>query len=94
MIKNKIISSGGGVIKDKATMQYLMHNSVVIWIDRNIDKLMPSEDRPLSSNLDDLKRLYDERYSLYEKYSDYKVMNNDDIDKAIEEIKERVGKNI
>ena len=93
-IKNKIISSGGGVVKDKETMQYLMHNSVVIWIDRDIDNLIPSEDRPLSSNIDDLKRLYDERYCLYEKYSDYKVINNDVINKTIEEIKERLGKNI
>ena len=88
--KNKIISSGGGVVKDKETMQYLMHNSVVIWIDRDINHLIPSEDRPLSSNIDDLKRLYDERYCLYEKYSDYRVMNNDDMNKTIEEIKGKV----
>lgn len=73
---NLVISTGGGVIKRKENMDALRKNSVVIFIDRPLNLLQATNDRPLSSNRNDLQKLYLERYELYEKYSDIKVVND------------------
>lgn len=86
MKNNLIISTGGGVIKRYDNIKKLKRNGILIFIDRSLDLLMCSSDRPLSSNLDDLKSLYLERYDLYNKYSDIRVENNKDIDSVIFDI--------
>lgn len=83
-----IISCGGGVIKRPINMRYLKENGFVIFIDRNIDKLIATDDRPLSNDYEKLKRLYLERYDLYRKYSDITITNNGDISDTIDQILE------
>ena len=61
----KIIATGGGVILNKENVKMLKQNGVIFFIDRPYDKLLPSVDRPLASNKDDMKKRYDERYHLY-----------------------------
>lgn len=89
---NLIISTGGGVIKRKENIDALRKNSLIVFIDRPLNLLQATNDRPLSSNRNDLQKLYLERYELYEKYSDIKVLNdkclNCVIEKIIELIKE------
>ncbi len=89
-----IIASGGGVIKDEEVMRYLSKNSITIWIDRNKEDLFPSEDRPLSMNKEDLYRLYEERYSLYERYADIRIINEGNIEDITNEIIEKVGEKL
>lgn len=83
---NLIISTGGGVIKDYQNIEALKGNGIIVFIDRDIDKLTPTESRPLSKDIDALHKLYVERLPLYNKYADIKVSNNDDIIKVVEEI--------
>ncbi len=83
---NQIISTGGGVIKDYDNIIALKGNGVIIFINRNIDNLTPTESRPLSSNIDALRKLYEERMPLYKKYSDIEVSNNNAIEEVIETI--------
>ena len=83
---NLVISTGGGVIKRKENMDALRKNSVVIFIDRPLNLLQATNDRPLSSNRSDLQKLYLERYELYEKYSDIKVVNDKCLGCVIETI--------
>ena len=89
--QNLVIACGGGVIKDKETMRYLSHNSIVIWLDRDKEMLMAKKDRPLSMTKENLYKLYDERYPLYEMYSDYRIENNEDVKSAVKKILEKVG---
>lgn len=84
--KHTVVSCGGGVIKDATTMQYLSTNGIVVWIDRDLNLLFESDSRPLSSTKEDLNRLYEERYPLYQKYSDIHVCNNTTITEVIDEI--------
>ena len=83
---NLVISTGGGVIKRKENMDALRKNSVIIFIDRPLNLLQATNDRPLSSNRNDLQKLYLERYELYEKYSDIKVVNDKCLGCVIETI--------
>lgn len=90
-MNNLIISTGGGVIKRQVNIERLKKNGVVVFIDRDVNLLMPASDRPLSSNLNDLKKLYNERYEIYKIAADIVVKNNtkinDVITKIIEEVK-------
>ena len=50
-----------------------------MYLDRKIDNLIATDSRPLSSNVDDLKKLYDKRKPLYEKYAEITIDDNDDV---------------
>lgn len=90
-MNNLIISTGGGVIKRQVNIERLKKNGIVVFIDRDVNLLMPASDRPLSSNLNDLKKLYNERYEIYRSSADIVIKNNtkinDVITKIIEEVK-------
>lgn len=90
-MNNLIISTGGGVIKRQVNIERLKKNGIVVFIDRDVNLLMPASDRPLSNNLDDLKKLYNERHEIYKIAADIVVKNNtkinDVITKIIEEVK-------
>ena len=85
----KVISTGGGIIKNKSNIDLLKQNGIIYFINRPLDKLFPSNDRPLSSNKDDLINLYNTRLPLYKRYSDIEINNDDDINKAYLEILKR-----
>lgn len=81
-----IISCGGGIIKNSENMRYLQENGVVIWIDRKVENLFPTSSRPLSKDVKAIQKMYTERKSLYERYSDYTVENNADISSVVKKI--------
>lgn len=89
--KGEIISCGGGVIKTEATMRALAHNGIIIWIDRDLDYLYSTSDRPLASNIEQVRTLYVQRRPLYEKYSDMTIQNNSTVEDCISEIITRTG---
>lgn len=88
---NLIISTGGGVIKNKININRLKTNSIVIFIDRDLSLLTPTNDRPLSSNIENLKRLYNERYHLYCDYSDIIVTNNQTLEDTVNLILQKLN---
>lgn len=86
-MNNKIIATGGGVVKHKVNMGFLRLNGITIFIDRDIDKLISSDpNRPLSSSKQALQQMYKERYPLYQKYATYVAVNNANIDETVDDI--------
>ncbi|MGF6906199.1 shikimate kinase [Fusobacterium sp. PH5-44] len=85
-IQNTIISCGGGIIKNKENIDHLKNNSIIIFIDRDVDKLFVSSDRPLSSIMGTLEKLYNERIDLYLKYSDIQLTNNSLLEEVVDQI--------
>ena len=81
-----IISCGGGVILREANIKRLRQNGIIYFIDRDLDKLIPTDDRPTANSIEQITKRYNERYNLYLKYSDYQIKNNDSIDNCITEI--------
>ena len=71
-----IIATGGGAIKNEENIQNLKHNGVVMFIDRDLEHLLVTDDRPLSKDTNAVAKLYEERYPLYTKYGDLRVPNN------------------
>lgn len=87
---SKVIATGGGVILDKNNIINLKRNGKLIFLERDLEKLIVSSDRPLSSDKDKIQELYNSRINLYRKYSDYTVSNNKTIIETLEKIWEIV----
>ena len=85
-LNNKIISTGGGVIKRNINIKRLKQNAIIVFIDRSLDKLLTTSSRPLSSNKTDLENLYHQRYNIYKSSSDIIVDNNDTLEDTINKI--------
>lgn len=71
-----IIATGGDAIKNEENIQNLKQNGVVMFIDRDLEHLLVTDDRPLSKDTNAVAKLYEERYPLYTKYGDLRVPNN------------------
>lgn len=70
MKNSLIISTGGGVILNEENIEVLKGNGRVYFLDRPLEKLITTSDRPLSSNRSDLEKRYNERYGLYKRAAD------------------------
>ena len=90
-VKDSVISCGGGVIKIPETMRWLKSCGTVVWLKRDLEKLYPTDSRPLSSTRESLQRLYAERLPLYEKYADITADNNGTVEAAVMQIVEKCG---
>ena len=85
-----IISTGGGIVKNKANIEMLRQNGLIIFINRDLSLLeaLASDKRPLARTKEDLEKLYKERHYLYLKSADIVVPNNDKFVKCAYQIKE------
>lgn len=82
-----ILSTGGGIIKHEVNIEHLRMNSILIFIDRDLEQLVFEDaNRPLSSSKEAVTRLYEERYELYCRYSDVIVKNNDTLETVCEAV--------
>lgn len=84
--ENCIIDCGGGVVLRQENMDALKENGWIVWLNRSVDLLVPSTDRPLSETKEALEKLYEERKPYYRKYADIEVENNEAIETALLEI--------
>ena len=87
-LSGNIISTGGGVITVAENYELLHQNGVIVWIERDTNKLA-RDGRPisLSSNLNEL---YAARLPLYERFADIKADNNGDINDTVNAIMEMI----
>ncbi len=83
---NLIISTGGGIITRDVNLELLKQNGKIYFIDRKLELLTPTSDRPLSSDYERLKKKYYERYNKYLEGSDVVIENNESIEEAIQKI--------
>ncbi len=60
-----VIATGGGAILREENLRALRSNGVIYFLDRPLEKLTPTGDRPLSGDCEALKKRYEERYPLY-----------------------------
>ena len=75
-LNGKIIATGGGAILRESNAYALKQNGKVYFLDRDLELLMPTADRPLSSDRESITKRYNERYDIYKKVSDARVDSN------------------
>ncbi len=65
-----VIATGGGAVLSWENVQLLRRNGRLVFLDRSLEKLTPTSDRPLSSDSEKLKKLYETRYPIYRAAAD------------------------
>lgn len=60
-----VIATGGGAILNQSNVKNLSQNGRIFFLDRALEKLIPTEDRPLGSTREAIEKRYNERYDLY-----------------------------
>ena len=78
--KNIIIATGGGVIK----------NGIVVFIDRPLENIISDVDisgRPLlKKGINEIEKIYNERYDIYKAYCDFSVHNTLNLEAIVDDI--------
>ena len=83
---SSVISTGGGVVLNKKNIVLLKQNGKIFFLDRPLEMLVATSDRPLSSNREDLEKRYKERYELYKNYADVYIDASGNIEEVVNQI--------
>ncbi len=73
-----IIATGGGVPLKRENIKALSQNGRIYFIDRPLELLIATDDRPLSSTREAVKERYNERYGIYLSSSDVQIDGSSD----------------
>ena len=60
-----IIATGGGAVLRPENVELLRRNGRLFFLDRPVEQLIPTADRPLSSSKEAILKRYEERYRIY-----------------------------
>ncbi|MBE6808784.1 MAG: shikimate dehydrogenase [Ruminococcaceae bacterium] len=86
--QSSVIATGGGAVLNRRNVDLLKENGLVVFIDRPLEKLITTDDRPLSSNRELLTKRYNERYDIYCSSADIIVNSDCDLEENIGRVKE------
>ncbi len=68
-----IIATGGGVVLRAENLRALRQNGRLYFLDRPLEQLVPTDDRPLAQTEDALRRRFEERYLRYVSGCDVRI---------------------
>lgn len=85
-----IIATGGGAVLREENVDNLRKNGVLFFIDRPLDELVTTSDRPLSSDKNSLKERYNERYPIYTAVADFTLSNIKTADETAQQIEKEL----
>ncbi|MBE6018023.1 MAG: shikimate dehydrogenase [Lachnospiraceae bacterium] len=86
-----LVATGGGAVLRKENVRDLKRNGVVIFLDRPLDKLISTDDRPLSSSREALEKRFNERYDIYKSCADITIDASGSIKQVTEKVLEALG---
>lgn len=69
----KVIATGGGAVLDPRNVSLLRQNGVLIFLNRPIEQIPATDDRPLSNDREKLLKLYEVRLPIYRAAADVEV---------------------
>lgn len=81
-----VVATGGGAVLNKANVDILKENGRIYFIDRPLEQLVTTGDRPLSSNRDDLEKRYNERYPIYTACADVIIDGSGTVSEVVKRI--------
>lgn len=87
-LQSSVIATGGGAVLNPENISLLKENGVIVFIDRPLDDLVTTDDRPLSSNRELLKKRYNERYGIYKSSAQAEIKAVKDLKVNISAVKE------
>lgn len=83
-----IIATGGGAILRDENVRSLKRTGKLYFLDRALEALLPTADRPLASTVGAIRKRYEERYDRYRATCDVQV----EIDEVVQHTEEHIRK--
>ena len=83
-----IIATGGGAILRDENVMHLKNNGVLFFLDRALEHILPTDDRPLSSSRDKLIEVYNSRYDRYCSCCDHHIKTDENESNTVNSIME------
>lgn len=87
-VQSAVIATGGGAVLNKENIDFLKQNGTVLFLDRPLDQLAATTDRPLSSTRQSLEERYRERIGLYRAAADRVIDASGSIADTLQKTKE------
>lgn len=81
-----IIATGGGAILRDENIKELKRNGRIYFLDRPLEEILPTDDRPLSGNREQLQKRYNERYARYCATADHIISPASVLDEVCKQI--------
>lgn len=89
-VTSAIIATGGGAILNSRNVDMLKRNGRLFFLDRPLDQLRATADRPLSSSREMLEERYRERYPIYLSICDEHIKTSQDKAQNVNMILEKI----
>lgn len=83
-----VIATGGGAVLREDNVTNLKQKGLLFFINRKLENIKPTEDRPLSNTQNKLQEVYNQRLPIYTKVSDFQITTDENIEHTIEKITE------
>lgn len=81
-----VIATGGGAVLREENIDALRMNGKIFFLDRPVEQLLPTEDRPLSSTKEAILQRYYERYDIYVSTADAVIPNSATAEEAAQQV--------
>ncbi len=72
-LSGAVIATGGGAVLRSENVFALKGNGRLFWLDRPLEMLMPTSDRPTASSREAIKKRYEERHPIYRAVCDERI---------------------
>ena len=89
-VGGKVIATGGGAVLRPQNTDLLKRNGRIYFLDRPLESICATPDRPLSSNRQDLEKRFNERYDIYRNCAERHIISDgtetDTVNAVLEDI--------
>lgn len=85
--KGIVLATGGGAVLRDENVDFLRRNGKIYFIDRPLEDLIPTSNRPLASSREAICQRYEERYERYCKTADCRIDGKGSVDEVAARIR-------
>lgn len=87
-VTGAVIATGGGAILREENVHALKRSGRIYFLDRAIEKLVPTVDRPTASSAEAIRKRHAERYEIYRSCADVRVVTDEVVSHTVNKIEE------
>ena len=90
-ISGAVIATGGGAVLREENVMHLKQNGVLVFLDRPLEALTPTSDRPTASDRSAIEARYRERLPIYRAAQDITVRVEGDVKTVVSNIRKELS---
>lgn len=83
-----VIATGGGAVLRRENIDALRQNGMIFFLNRPLEDIRPTEDRPLARDREALKKRFEERYAIYSAAADEEILVTGKVANSVNQIME------